>query len=70
VLSWVQKCVEDRNADNIVFKYTGALRDFDQHARAARRRAASPVRGERASLLTAQRASGQLSGQIDPTAGL
>jgi hypothetical protein len=36
VLSWVQKCVEDPNADNIVFKYAGALRDFGQHDRAAR----------------------------------
>jgi hypothetical protein len=36
VLTWVQKCVEDPNADNIVFKYAGALRDFGQHDRAER----------------------------------
>jgi len=36
VFSWVERCVEDPNADNIVFKYAGALRDFDQPARAAR----------------------------------
>jgi len=36
VLSWVQQCIEDPNTDNIVFKYSGALRVFNQPARAAR----------------------------------
>jgi hypothetical protein len=36
VLSWVHKCVADPGADNIVFKYAGALRDFNERDRAAR----------------------------------
>lgn len=35
-LSWVQSCVSDPRADNIGFKYAGALRDFGEQERAAR----------------------------------
>jgi hypothetical protein len=34
VLTWVLSCVEDPEADNIVFKYACALRDFGQPERA------------------------------------
>jgi hypothetical protein len=34
VLSWVLKCIDDPDADNIVFKYACALRDFGQAERA------------------------------------
>lgn len=33
-LSWVMQCVEDPEADNIVFKYAGGLRDLGEHERA------------------------------------
>jgi hypothetical protein len=35
-LSWVQSCVNDPRADNIGFKYAGALRDFGEQERASR----------------------------------
>ena len=35
VLSWVRSCLEDPEADNLVFKYAGALRDLGEHDRAA-----------------------------------
>lgn len=34
-LSWVRKCLDDPKADNIGFKYAGALRDFGEEHRAA-----------------------------------
>ena len=34
VLNWVWQCLHDPDADNIVFKYAGALRDFGETARA------------------------------------
>ena len=34
-LNWVLECVEDPDADNIVFKYACGLRDFGEPARAA-----------------------------------
>jgi hypothetical protein len=34
VLSWVLRCVDDPAADNIVFKYACALRDFGRAERA------------------------------------
>jgi len=34
VLSWVTACVADPDADDILFKYAGALRDFGESARA------------------------------------
>jgi hypothetical protein len=34
VLSWVLQCVDDPDADNIVFKYAGGLRDLGEHDRA------------------------------------
>lgn len=33
VLSWVMGCVADPDADNIVFKYAGGLRDLGEHDR-------------------------------------
>lgn len=36
VLSWVRTCAADPNADNIVCRFAGALRDFGEHDRAAR----------------------------------
>jgi hypothetical protein len=36
VLNWVWQCLHDPDADNIVFKYAGALRDFGEDARAER----------------------------------
>ena len=36
VLNWVWQCLHDPDADNIVFKYAGALRDFGETARAER----------------------------------
>jgi hypothetical protein len=35
VLSWVVRCLDDPVADNIVFKYAGALRDFQELDRAS-----------------------------------
>jgi hypothetical protein len=35
-LSWVQSCVDDPRAENIGFKYAGALRDFGEQERASR----------------------------------
>lgn len=34
-LTWVQRCLEDPDSDNVVFKYCGALRDFGERERAA-----------------------------------
>jgi hypothetical protein len=34
VLSWVLKCIDDPDADNVVFKYACALRDLGQAGRA------------------------------------
>jgi hypothetical protein len=34
VLSWVLSCLDDPSADNIVFTFAGALRDFGEHGRA------------------------------------
>lgn len=34
VLDWVQRCIDDPEADNIVFKYAGGLRDLGEHDRA------------------------------------
>jgi hypothetical protein len=34
VLSWLRQAVDDPAADNLVFKYSGALRDFDEDDRA------------------------------------
>ncbi len=36
VRAWVEQCFRDPNADNIVFKYAGALRDYGEDGRAAR----------------------------------
>lgn len=36
VLNWVWQCLQDPDADNIVFKYAGALRDFGENERAQR----------------------------------
>lgn len=36
VLNWVWQCLHDPDADNVVFKYAGALRDFGEGARAER----------------------------------
>ncbi|GAB3989868.1 hypothetical protein GCM10029978_116110 [Actinoallomurus acanthiterrae] len=33
-LSWVQKCIDDPQADNVGFKFAGALRDFGEDERA------------------------------------
>jgi hypothetical protein len=34
-LSWVRGCLSDPDADNVVFKYAGALADFGERERAA-----------------------------------
>jgi hypothetical protein len=34
-LSWVSSCLEDPQADNVVFKFAGALKDFGEDQRAA-----------------------------------
>jgi hypothetical protein len=34
-LNWVQKCLEDPDSDNVVFKYSCALGDFGEPDRAA-----------------------------------
>ncbi|GGN64312.1 hypothetical protein GCM10011579_033590 [Streptomyces albiflavescens] len=34
-LSWVRSCINDPQADNIAFKFAGALRDFGEEERAA-----------------------------------
>ncbi|MEU6715113.1 hypothetical protein ABZ897_26920 [Nonomuraea sp. NPDC046802] len=36
VLSWVLGCLEDPQADNVVFKFAGALKDFGENERAGR----------------------------------
>ena len=36
VLNWIWKCLHDPDADNIVFKYAGALRGFGEVTRAER----------------------------------
>jgi hypothetical protein len=35
-LNWVYTCLDDPDADNLVFKFAGALRDFGQRERAER----------------------------------
>jgi hypothetical protein len=33
-LNWIRNCLDDHEADNLPFKYAGALQDFGEHDRA------------------------------------